>query len=132
LYIKFYTAMAKTDLTVLRSLTTEKYFADIKKTLPEKKPGLKATWKAYTIQPKIENIRYVMIPKTPMELAQVTILFKTKQSLMVHNIKDELVAGSEKPVTINEYLVFERFVHLKEPSDWKICGKLDMNTLVTN
>jgi len=69
-----------------------------------------------------------MVPNTTMELGQVTVLFNTMQSLGAYDSKNKLVAGIDQPIALDEYLVFERALHTKDQSAWRICGKLEPQT----
>jgi len=117
--------LAKSDIITLRTLGTDKFLAESKNIIPEKQPGIKVNWDAMFVKPKLKALQYVMIPKTDIEAAQITVHFSTKQALWFQNKKGEIVAGSKDYVDIEEFLVLERMLLRGYHSEWKICAKLD-------
>jgi len=126
LYTKFLNAFAKGDAAILRQLTTDSFFTEMKKDIPIK-TQFTTKWELGSINLNIANVFLYKVPLSLLEYVQITVYVRTSQSLKYFNQKNQLVAGSEKNFHINEYIVFERKLDPQEQTEWRICGRAELS-----
>lgn len=126
LYQGMWTAIFAYDKGSLGKILTEKFLAEIESKI-QKSPGLKKKWFCENLRASLIYSRYLMVPNTSWEIAQICIKFRSDQNILVYNKDNKLVSGSQVTVPITEYLVFERMIHAKDnhpsQSQWKICAR---------
>jgi len=120
MYIQYNKSIAHHDLSTLRSLCTERYFTQAKSVAIPTKPNLTVKFDMNIRKFNLVSVFVAPVPKVlPLiEFSQAIYRVSSDQTLGIYD-KDKLVAGSDEPVTVDEYVVFERQVTQKG-STWKI------------
>ncbi|KAJ1969050.1 hypothetical protein H4R35_006251 [Dimargaris xerosporica] len=63
-------------------------------------------------------------------LAQATVRLHTKQSMTVYNKQHKVVSSNkDKPISVLEYVVYQRIISSFDKSHWQIYGKLQETTV---